>query len=62
MNLKTKVNICRRVIDEVSKEYEGAREFISNKINELCSEHGISTEELRLYPCYATCSLAMYTV
>ena len=31
------------------QEYEGAREFISNKINELCSEQGISTEEVRLY-------------
>ena len=31
------------------QEYEGASEFISNKINELCSEQGISTEEVRLY-------------
>ena len=29
----------------MSKEYEGASEFIRNEINELCSEHGISAEE-----------------
>ena len=57
MNSKTKIKIYRIVIEEVSKEYENAREFIHNKINELCSEHGISTEEVCLYVCYA-----MYTV
>ena len=36
-------------MEEVSKEYEGASEFVRNKITELCSEHGISTEEVRLY-------------
>ena len=49
MNLKTKINIYRKVIEEVSNKYEGAGEFIQNKIKELCSEHGISTEEVRLY-------------
>ena len=54
MNSKTKIKIYRKVIDEVSKEYEGAGEFIRNKINELCSKHGILTEEVRLCVCYAT--------
>ena len=54
MNSKTKMKIYRIVIEEVTKEYEGAGKFICNKINELCSEHGISTEEIRLYICYAT--------
>ena len=49
MNSKTKIKIYRKVIEEVSKEYEGSNEFIRNKINELCSEHGMSTEEVRLY-------------
>ena len=49
MNLKTKINIYKKIIDEVTKEYEDFGEFIRNKINELCSEHGISTEEVRLY-------------
>ena len=49
MNAKAKIKIDRIVIEEVCKEYENAREFIHNKINELCSEHGISTDEVRLY-------------
>ena len=57
MNSKTTIKIYRKVIDEVTKEYEGAGEFICNKISELCLEHGISTEEVRLYVCYA-----VYTV
>ena len=43
MNSKTKIKIYRKVIDEVSKEYEGASNFIRSKINELCLEHGVST-------------------
>ena len=65
MNSKTKIKIYRKVIDEVSKEYEGSGEFICNKINELCSEHGISTEQLCLYIFVLLCyvySLAMYKV
>ena len=49
MNSKTKIKIYKRVIEEVCKEYKGTSEFISKKLNELCSEHGISTEEVRLY-------------
>ena len=59
MNAKTKINIYRKVIEEVSNKYEGAGEFIQKKINELCSEHGISTEEVRLYILHI---LATYTV
>ena len=49
MNSKTKIRIYCTVINEVSKEYENTREFIHNKLNELCSEHGISAEEVCLY-------------
>ena len=49
MNSKTKIRIYRTVINEVSREYENTREFIHNKLNEICSEHGISAEEVRLY-------------
>ena len=59
MNTKAKINIYRKVIEEVNNKYEGADEFIQNKINELCSEHGISTEEVRLY---IFVSYTMYTV
>ena len=36
-----KINTYRKVIEEESNKYEGAAEFICNKINELCSEHGV---------------------
>ena len=49
MNSKTKIRIYRTVIKEVPREYENTREFIHNKLNELCLEHGISAEEVRLY-------------
>ena len=49
MNSKTKTKLYKKLVEELCKEYEGAREFISNKINELCSEHGVSIEEVRLY-------------
>ena len=57
MDSKIKIKIYKKVIEEVSKKYEGAGEYIHNKISELCSEHGISIEEVRLYDCYA-----VYTV
>ena len=49
MNSKTKIKIYKKVIEKVCKDYEHASEFITSKINELCSEHGISTEEACLY-------------
>ena len=49
MNSKTKTIIYRNVINEVAREDENTTEFIHNKLNELCSEHGISAEEVRLY-------------
>ena len=39
----------RTVIEDVCKDYDNVREFIHNKLNELCSEHGISAEEVCLY-------------
>ena len=35
--------------EDVCKEYENTMEFIHNEINELCSEHGISADEVGLY-------------
>ena len=49
MNSKTKIKNYKKVIEEICQNYEGAREFINNKINELCFQEGISTEEVRLY-------------
>ena len=41
--------VYRAVINEVSAKYQDTREFINKKLNGLCSEHGISAEEVRLY-------------
>ena len=49
MNAKTKRKIYRTVIEDVSKEYDNTREFIHNKINELCLEHGLTADEVCLY-------------
>ena len=49
MNLKTKIKIYKKVIEEICEKYEDARKFIDNKVNELCFQEGISTEEIRLY-------------
>ena len=49
MNSKTKINIYKKVIKEVYEKFEGALEFINNKVTELCFQEGISTEEVRLY-------------
>ena len=49
MNSKTRIIIYRTVINEVSRKYKNTREFINNKLNELCSEHGISAEQVHLY-------------
>ena len=32
------------VINEVSAKYDTTRDFINKRLNELCSEHGISAE------------------
>ena len=46
---KIKIRIYHTVINEVSREYENTKDFMHNKLNELCSEHGISAEEVRSY-------------
>ena len=44
-------------------KYDGAEEFINIRVKELCSEHGILEEEVRLYIflCYVY-SLVIHTV
>ena len=36
MNSKKKIRIYKKIIEEVCKEYNGAKEFIVNKAKELC--------------------------
>ena len=46
MNLKSKNKTYKKIIEEVCRKYEGAQEFIANKVKELCSQEGIFTEEV----------------
>ena len=42
MKLKTQVS-------ELGRKYDGAEDFINTRVKELCLEHGILEEEVRLY-------------
>ena len=46
MNSKSKIKIYKKIIEEVCREYNGAKEFIVNKAKELCFQEGISAEEV----------------
>ena len=45
------------VINEVSTKYATTREFINKRLNEICSEHRISAEEVCLYIFYVFYSI-----
>ena len=49
MNTKSKIRIYKKIIEEVCREYDGARAFITNEVKESCPQEGISTEEVHLY-------------
>ena len=38
--------IYKKTIEEVCREYEGAKEFINNKIKKLCVQDGILIDEV----------------
>ena len=64
MSLKTQIKIYQKLVSELGGKFEGAEDFIKNRLKELRSEHGISAEEVRLY-IYFLCylySLATYAV
>ena len=64
MKSKTEIKIYEKLVNELGGKFEGAEDFINTRLKELCSEHGISAEEVRLYIyflCYVY-SLAAYTV
>ena len=44
--LKSKNKIYKKINEDVWKEYEGAKEFVTNKVKALCSQEGILTEEV----------------
>ena len=49
MNSKTKNKIYKKIIEEVCKEYKDVKEFINNKIKELCVRAGILIDEVRTW-------------
>ena len=49
MNAKSKIRIYKKIIEEICREYDSAKESVTNKFQELCSQEGISTEEVHLH-------------
>ena len=49
MNLKTKNKIYIKIIEEMCYKYDGAKEFIDNRIKELCVQDGIFINEVRTW-------------
>ena len=52
MNFKAQIKIYQNLVSELGGKYDGAEGFINTRINELCLEHGILGEEVRLYIFY----------
>ena len=49
MKLKTQIKIYQKLVRELGEKYDGAEDFINARVEELCLEHGILEEEVRLY-------------
>ena len=49
MKLKPQIKIYQKLLSELGRKYDGAEDFISSRVKELCLEHGIIEEEVRLY-------------
>ena len=49
MKLKTQIKIYQRLLSELGRKYDGAEDFISSRLKELCLEYGILEEEVCLY-------------
>ena len=47
MKSKSKNKIYKKIIEEVCKKYDGAQEFIADRVKELCSQEGILIDEVR---------------
>ena len=49
MKLKTQIKTYQKLVSELDGKYDGAEDFINSRVKELCFEHGILEEEVRLY-------------
>ena len=41
-----KVNVYKKVLQEVCEKFDGAEQFIKEKIEEICSNRKLSAEEV----------------
>ena len=48
VKLKTEIKIYKKLMNELSGKYDGVEDFINTRVKELCLEHGILEEEVRL--------------
>ena len=46
---KKKKKIYKKIVEEVCNKCDGAKEFINNKIKELCFQEGILIDEVRTW-------------
>ena len=60
MKLKTQIKIYQKLVSELGGKYDGAEDFINNRVKELCLEHGILEEEVRLY-IFSSCIYSLVT-
>ena len=46
---KTKLNVYKKVLQEVCENFDGAEEFIDQKIEEICFQEKLSVEEVTCF-------------
>ena len=49
MKVKTQIKIYKKLVSELGGKYDGAEDLINIRVKELCIEHGMVEEEVRLY-------------
>ena len=49
MKLKTQIKTYQKLMNELSRKYDGAEDFINTRIKQLCLEHGRLEGEVCLY-------------
>ena len=59
-NLKNKV--CKTVLKEISKKYDGAEDFIKSRIEKIYSQEKLSAEEVIYFVCFVVSSFSIKIV
>ena len=49
MKLKMQTKIYQKLASELGGKYDGAEDFTNSRVKELCLEHGILEDVVRLY-------------